>query len=557
MNHEHGETGHRSSFHSCGFYSNSHEQWNLVVPFIQQGLQQGQKCLYVAEEHDVREVQTALQERGIPALTYLERGQLLIVMARNTCLAPDPFSLDALLNELKEMVRQVRAEGHQGLCIAVEMSWVLERPASLAYLSEYEARMNTLLLDLPCVLLCQYNQQRFPAENLLGALKTHPEVRIGSVVHLNPYYLPPRILLQQDKKEQFQWYLKSLCSSRWEIRQEHEAQATELASRSFQSLLEIPQHVRGPAWSPWEVNCKVSLIIPNLRTDPVTQLDAFGSPRRWQLYCLGRLRVYRNDGTQVAWDVARSAPTKVKTLFAFLLARGQAGATREELVDLLWPDQDDLEKGLTRLYHTVHCLRRALEPDLAEQGKRSRFVLHEGDRYFLALPEGSWIDVLAFEEFCYQGEYLARLGRDDDALACYLAADRLYAGDYLADIPLEYTERLDIDWCWSRRFWLKEMYIKLFLCIAELYLNRGAYREALAYYRKALTEDPTREEAHQGMMRVFRQAGRRDALARQYRLWQELMLHGDDELAGAETADRTRNSCANHPQQMGDRASDR
>jgi len=80
------------------------------------------------------------------------------------------------------------------------------------------------------------------------------------------------------------------------------------------------------------------------------------------------------------------------------------------------------------------------------------------------------------------------------------------------------------------------MYIKLFLCIAELYLQREAYRDALAYYRKALSEDPTREEAHQGMMRVFRQAGRRDALARQYRLWQELLLHGDDDLVGTETA---------------------
>jgi DNA-binding SARP family transcriptional activator len=248
--------------------------------------------------------------------------------------------------------------------------------------------------------------------------------------------------------------------------------------------------------------------------------------------------VYRPDDTPVAWNVARGAPTKVKTLFAFLLAKGMSGATQEQLVDLLWPEQTDFEKGLSRLHHTVHCLRRALEPELGGDGKGSRYILREGERYFLRLPRNAWIDVAAFEELCYQGEYLTRLGREEDALACYLAAERLYAGDYLADIPLEYVERLDDDWCWSRRFWLQEMHIKLFLCLAELYLKRGAYREALAYYRKALTQDPTREEAHQGMMRVFREAGRRDALARQHQLWQEFLHRLDGDLFDPETAER-------------------
>jgi two-component SAPR family response regulator len=533
--HEDRDAGHRVGHHGCGFYSNTREQWSLVVPFVQVGLRQRQRCLYVAEENSVQEVQAGLQEHGIPVRSWLDRGQLHVVMARDTCLAPDPFSLDVLLEKLESAVQQAESDGYRGLHIAIEMSWVLQQRSSLARLAEYEARINTSFSSSRLALLCQYNRQRFPAEILLDVLRTHPEVRTDQTIHVNPYYLPPHIFLTQNRREQFYWYLGNLSSGTWQAGKGSESRAPRLAGHYPQVLTSASRRASGPVWSPWETKYEADKAIAGPKVSPVERLGSSDSPWRWQVYCLGELKVHRHDGTQVSWDVARGATVKTKTLFAFLLEQGQAGAARERLVDLLWPDQDDLDKGLARLYHTVHCLRRALEPDLVGREKASRYVLREGDRYYLALPEDSWIDAVTFEQFCYQGEYLTRIGQDEDALACYQAAERLYTGDFLGDIPLEYTERLDDDWCWSRRYWLEEMYIKLHLCLAELYLKRGASREALAYYRKALTADPAREEAHQGLMRVFRQAGRRDALVRQHRLWQELLHRLDDGPIDAET----------------------
>ena len=160
-------------------------------------------------------------------------------------------------------------------------------------------------------------------------------------------------------------------------------------------------------------------------------------------------------------------------------------------------------------------------------GRASRCVLYEGDRYFLTLPDDSWIDVVAFDHLCHRGEDLARLGEDDDALLCYLGAEDLYRGDFLVDIPLLYAERVDDDGCWSRRYWLREMYLKLLLCLAELYLKRGAVSESLSYWQRALAMDPCCEEAHRGMMRAFYQAGRRDVLVRQYSLCTDL-LHREE-----------------------------
>ena len=58
----------------------------------------------------------------------------------------------------------------------------------------------------------------------------------------------------------------------------------------------------------------------------------FDSRDRWKIRCFGRLRIYRNDGSQVNWDIPGGATRKTKTLFAYLLQKGGQGGTTDELV---------------------------------------------------------------------------------------------------------------------------------------------------------------------------------------------------------------------------------
>ena len=410
------------------------------------------------------------------------------------------------------ILQEAIAKGYRGLRMAMEMSWALRWASSLAWLAEYESKLNCYFSQHPVTTLCLYNQRRFPEEVLLDVLRTHPLVALDQAVHANLYYLPPRIFLRQDKKEQFHWYLTHISRGA----------SLSLVPSTATVVVGEPDPSISPSTGSGQGSGHRLEELPSDVRWPISSAAA----GRWRIYCLGELRVYRPDGTLVKWDMTKGATRKVKTLFAYLLEREKAGATAERLADLLWPNQKDTRKGLARLYHTVHCLRLALEPQLST-GRASRCVLYEGDRYFLTLPDDSWIDVVAFDRLCHRGEDLARLGEDDDALLCYLGAEDLYRGDFLVDIPLLYAERVDDDWCWSRRYWLREMYFKLLLCLAELYLKRGAVSESLSYWQRALAMDPCCEEAHRGMMRAFYQAGRRDALVRQYSLCTDL-LHREE-----------------------------
>jgi two-component SAPR family response regulator len=484
--------------HLCSFYQNRQQLWRLVLSFIQRGLENGEKCLHLAEENNLQEMQSALQPVQWAGELNGQQGQLLLLTADAVCLQSGVFAPEALIGTLLGILQEAIAEGYRGLRMTMEMSWALRWASSLAWLAEYESKLNCYFSQHPVTTLCLYNQPCFPEEVLLDVLMTHPLVALEQAVHANLYYLPPRIFLRQDRKEQFHWYLANIG--------------------------------RGASLSRWPMVKSDLEELPSDAHWPVSPVAA----GRWRIYCLGELRVYRPDGSLVNWDMTQGATRKVKTLFAYLLERGKAGATTERLADLLWPDQKDTHKGLARLYHTIHCLRLALEPQLST-GRDSGCVLYEDDGYFLALPRDSWIDVRAFDLLCHRGEDLARLG-DEGALACYLGAEDLYKGDFLADIPLVYAERVDDDWCWSRRYWLREMYLKLFLSLAELYLKRGAISESLCYWQKALAMDPCCEEAHRGMMRAFYQAGRQDALVRQYSLCTDLLHREENRAPDVRTA---------------------
>jgi len=517
--------------HLCGFYQNRQQLWGLAIPFLQRGLENGEKCLYVAEESSLQGMQNALQQQGTSVQACPAQGQLLLLTAEDTCLQSGVFSPEALIGTLLRILQEAVTEGYRGLRMAMEMSWALRWASSLAWLAEYESKLNCYFSQHPVTTLCLYNQRRFPEEVLLDVLRTHPLVALDQAIHANLYYLPPRIFLQQDKKEQFHLYLTNIgrgaSLSRWSL---EEPEPSTILRRGSGQALRPFGFAQGRLCLGQGLGHRLQELPSGVRW-PISSAAA----GRWRIYCLGELRVYRPDGTLVNWDMTKGATRKVKTLFAYLLEREKAGATAERLADLLWPNQKDTRKGLARLYHTVHCLRLALEPQLST-GRASRYVLYEGDRYFLALSDDSWIDVVAFDRLCHRGEDLARLGEYDDALACYLGAEDLYRGDFLADIPLVYAERVDDDWCWSRRYWLREMYLKLLLYLAELYLKRDAVSESLSYWQRALAMDPCCEEAHRGMMRAFYQAGRRDALVRQYSLCTDLLHREENRAPDVRTA---------------------
>ena len=114
----------------------------------------------------------------------------------------------------------------------------------------------------------------------------------------------------------------------------------------------------------------------------------------------------------------------------------------------------------------------------------------------LVLCQGGqlWVDAGAFAEYAVS----ARRSRDP---AAYRAAIELYAGELLPDDRYE-------EWAESRRGQLRRLYFELLVELAGLYKDRGEYRQATETLQRALSEEPTNEEAHAALMRLYALSGR-------------------------------------------------
>jgi two-component SAPR family response regulator len=226
----------------------------------------------------------------------------------------------------------------------------------------------------------------------------------------------------------------------------------------------------------------------------------------WKILCLGDLKVFRNNEQLIDWQTKGGATKKLKTLFAYLLFKGEKGASTEELADLLWADTLDMTLSINRLYHTIRYLRAVLEGNQTATLRQSSFILHQNNRYYLTLPPHSWTD---------------------EALVIYQKAEQLYQGDLLTDLPQKYLDNTEQDWCWSRRFWYRDMHHKLLHNLATIHRCMGNLSEALNYCEKAFALEPSSEPAHREKLLALKAANRMDAVHRQYRLYCESLKKFD------------------------------
>lgn len=188
----------------------------------------------------------------------------------------------------------------------------------------------------------------------------------------------------------------------------------------------------------------------------------------------------------------RKAAALVKLLS---LAQGHR-LHREQAMDLLWPALGK-KSASNNLRHTLHAARAILD-----QKAGSRYLASEEESLVLC-PGGSlWVDVDAFEE-------AAASARRSRAPAAYMAAIELYAGDLLPGDRYE-------EWTEGRRAELRQLYLALLMEVAGLYEEREEYRRGIEALRRVVSEEPAREEAHAGLMRLHALSGQRQEAILQY-----------------------------------------
>jgi DNA-binding CsgD family transcriptional regulator len=176
--------------HFCALYSGPAERDRLLFPFLDEGLRHGDKCLCLIDGVEPALVRDRVV--GQPGPEYSRRSaQLDVERASDVYLRSGEFSVDDMVSFLSDSVVSAIGDDFDLLRAAGEMSWVLPGPPGWEDLFRYESALNHVVEEVPAILMCLYDLQKFGADMLVDVLHTHPTVLLDRTVIGNPHYMEP------------------------------------------------------------------------------------------------------------------------------------------------------------------------------------------------------------------------------------------------------------------------------------------------------------------------------------------------------------------------------
>ncbi len=186
---------------------------------------------------------------------------------------------------------------------------------------------------------------------------------------------------------------------------------------------------------------------------------------------------------------------KLWSLLEYLVTFREKDVSQNEIIELLWPDEDDISDPSNTLKTLLHRLRTLLGQMDKEWVAKS--VTYRRGAYRWAPTVSCSIDVEEFDTLCRE----ASATEDEEAqLHCLIQAIALYKGDFLPRSALE-------PWVVPIHTYYRTQYVKIVYEAVELLTQRGRFGEVLSICQKAVTIDPYDEGLHTHMIRAFLATG--------------------------------------------------
>lgn len=217
-----------------------------------------------------------------------------------------------------------------------------------------------------------------------------------------------------------------------------------------------------------------------------------------------RLEVADLGRISVALDAQPLGPIgrrKALALLCYLVTQPDFAATREQVLEALWQDQEP-ETALNSLNQTIYFLRRIIERGYRERTS-PQYVHHDSEVVWL---DGRLVEVRSRR--CRELMGIAR-GASPDAVRAVDELATLYVGRFALDFSYD---------AWADAY--RESLHAGFLAAMELGISRAAedgdLDRAIRLAERTLALDPAAEGIELSLLRLYRQAGAHAAAAEQY-----------------------------------------
>lgn len=176
--------------HVCAFFDSRQQKYEILIPFTKDAIAAGDDVINIVDSRDRAAHIDALLQSGVPVQDAMRNGQLSVFTSEQTYLRDGEDVLPSLLEFLRDALDRAHQQEHR-LRTWGEMNWVERGIVPFEDVLEYEARVNELLPDFECTLLCIYDLAHTPSSLMTDILSTHPYAIINGRLRKNSFYVEP------------------------------------------------------------------------------------------------------------------------------------------------------------------------------------------------------------------------------------------------------------------------------------------------------------------------------------------------------------------------------
>ena len=131
--------------HVCAFFHSPDEEYRVLLPFIKEGFERGEKAFHIVDPELRDEHVQRLESTGIDVAAGEQSGQFELRNWADAYLRDGHFDQDRMLGLIQEVLEGGSRQGFLLTRLVAHMEWALEDRPGVDDLVEYETKLNYVL----------------------------------------------------------------------------------------------------------------------------------------------------------------------------------------------------------------------------------------------------------------------------------------------------------------------------------------------------------------------------------------------------------------------------
>lgn len=182
--------------HVCAFFRSADEEYSTLLPFICDGIGQGERAFHVLGSQYREEHLEQLRKAGVDVQDTQRRRQLEVMTPAETYLRGGGFDRDAMLALIQSVLEAGMDLGFPLTRMIAHAETALKDWSSMTAWVEYEMKLNDILQRFDDPVICTYDANLLNGPLAIDILRTHPVAVIGGRLHVNPFFARPAEFLE-------------------------------------------------------------------------------------------------------------------------------------------------------------------------------------------------------------------------------------------------------------------------------------------------------------------------------------------------------------------------